>query len=148
MQKREKAVTFKGNPLTLVGPQLKVGDNAPNFACVTSGLEVIWTTTPWTLPANLGITLNEQFEYVALKAGEEYYIVASRLADDVEKACGVKAEKRIALSREALVAALRYYGGKPVELIESPQQALAGDQLSESPRLESCRFDLSRLAAK
>src|SRR6266849_4251336 len=31
---------------------------------------VIWTTTPWTLPANLGITLNESFDYVALKAGE------------------------------------------------------------------------------
>ena len=65
---------------------------------------VIWTTTPWTLPANLGITLNEQFEYIALKAGEDYYIVASRLADDVEKACGVKADKRIALSRAAFKA--------------------------------------------
>src|SRR5438270_7166689 len=41
MQKRANAVTFKGNPLTLVGPQLKAGDQAPDFACVTSGLEVI-----------------------------------------------------------------------------------------------------------
>jgi thiol peroxidase len=41
MQKREKAVTFKGNPLTLIGPQLKVGDKAPDFACCTSGLEII-----------------------------------------------------------------------------------------------------------
>lgn len=41
MQKREKAVTFKGNPLTLVGPQLKAGDSAPDFACVSAGLEVI-----------------------------------------------------------------------------------------------------------
>jgi thiol peroxidase len=31
MEKRAKAVTFKGNPLTLVGPQLKVGDKAPEF---------------------------------------------------------------------------------------------------------------------
>ncbi len=29
--KREKAVTFKGNPITLVGPELKVGDKAPDF---------------------------------------------------------------------------------------------------------------------
>ena len=42
---------------------------------------VIWTTTPWTLPANLGISLNETFDYVALKVGDHYYIVASRLAD-------------------------------------------------------------------
>lgn len=41
MQKRADAVTFKGKPLTCVGPQLKAGDQAPNFACVTSGLEVV-----------------------------------------------------------------------------------------------------------
>ena len=41
MQKRANAVTFKGNPLTLVGPQLKPGDSAPDFACVTSGLEIM-----------------------------------------------------------------------------------------------------------
>lgn len=41
MQKRSNAITFKGNPLTLVGPQLKPGDKAPDFACVTSSLEVI-----------------------------------------------------------------------------------------------------------
>jgi isoleucyl-tRNA synthetase len=65
---------------------------------------VIWTTTPWTLPANLGITVNEAFEYVALKAGGDYYIVAARLAGVVEEACTLKLEKRIALSREALKA--------------------------------------------
>jgi thiol peroxidase len=41
MQKRPNAVTFKGNPLALVGPQLKPGDKAPDFACVTSALEVM-----------------------------------------------------------------------------------------------------------
>jgi isoleucyl-tRNA synthetase len=65
---------------------------------------LIWTTTPWTLPANLGIALNETFDYVALKAGDKYYIVAERLADAVEAACGLKADKRIAIDREALKA--------------------------------------------
>jgi thiol peroxidase len=41
MQERPNAVTFKGNPLTLVGPQLKAGDKAPDFACVNSSLEII-----------------------------------------------------------------------------------------------------------
>jgi thiol peroxidase len=40
MQKRANAVTFKGNPLTLVGPQLKPGDKAPDFACL-SGLDMV-----------------------------------------------------------------------------------------------------------
>jgi thiol peroxidase len=34
MQKRPNAVTFKGNPVTLVGPQLKAGDKAPDFDCL------------------------------------------------------------------------------------------------------------------
>ncbi len=34
MEKRQNAVTFKGNPVTLVGPQLKKGDRAPDFACL------------------------------------------------------------------------------------------------------------------
>lgn len=41
MQKRPNAVKFKGNPLTLIGPQLKAGDKAPDFACVTNSLEVV-----------------------------------------------------------------------------------------------------------
>ncbi len=41
MTKRQGAVTFKGNPLTLVGPQLKAGDAAPDFACVNTSLEVV-----------------------------------------------------------------------------------------------------------
>jgi thiol peroxidase len=41
MQKRPNAVTFKGKPYTLVGPQLKPGDQAPDFACVSSSLEIV-----------------------------------------------------------------------------------------------------------
>jgi thiol peroxidase len=41
MQTRANAVTFKGNPLACVGPELKAGDKAPDFACVTPGLEVV-----------------------------------------------------------------------------------------------------------
>ena len=65
---------------------------------------VIWTTTPWTLPANLGISLNAAFDYVALKAGDRYYIVAERLADAVAKECSLAVDKRIAIGRDALKA--------------------------------------------
>jgi thiol peroxidase len=36
---RPQAVTLKGNPLTLVGPELKVGDRAPDFTAVTRDLK-------------------------------------------------------------------------------------------------------------
>ena len=38
MSKRTGAVTFKGNPITLVGPELKPGDAAPDFKALNSGL--------------------------------------------------------------------------------------------------------------
>ena len=38
MSKRTGAVTFKGNPVTLVGPELKPGDAAPDFKALSSGL--------------------------------------------------------------------------------------------------------------
>ena len=40
---------------------------------------LIWTTTPWTLPANLGIAVHPDFEYVAFESGDEVYIVAAEL---------------------------------------------------------------------
>ncbi|HMF57591.1 MAG TPA: isoleucine--tRNA ligase [Pyrinomonadaceae bacterium] len=57
---------------------------------------LIWTTTPWTLPANLGIAVNPNFEYAAFENGEEVYIVASELLDDVAKKCGIGKNEQIA----------------------------------------------------
>lgn len=50
---------------------------------------VIWTTTPWTLPANLAICLHPDIEYCAVQAGTETYIMASLLAPVALEACGV-----------------------------------------------------------
>ncbi len=44
---------------------------------------VIWTTTPWTLPANLAIALHPDFEYAAVKVGDETWIVAKELVEQV-----------------------------------------------------------------
>ncbi|MEK6282853.1 MAG: isoleucine--tRNA ligase [Acidobacteriota bacterium] len=48
---------------------------------------LIWTTTPWTLPANLGIAVHPDFEYSAFEHGEEVYIVASELLETVIEKC-------------------------------------------------------------
>ncbi|HTR50149.1 MAG TPA: isoleucine--tRNA ligase [Kofleriaceae bacterium] len=50
---------------------------------------VIWTTTPWTLPANLAIVAHPQFEYVAIPHGGEELIVAKSLAEAFGKATGI-----------------------------------------------------------
>jgi thioredoxin-dependent peroxiredoxin len=41
---RKGVVTFKGNPITLVGPELKAGDAAPGFTCVGAGLSIVSLT--------------------------------------------------------------------------------------------------------
>ena len=50
---------------------------------------LIWTTTPWTLPANLGIAVHPDFDYVAMESGDEVYIVAAELMDSVVAKCGI-----------------------------------------------------------
>lgn len=51
---------------------------------------VIWTTTTWTLPGNVAISVNPEFVYAIVKAGNENYIVAKELAEDTMKAAGIK----------------------------------------------------------
>ena len=50
---------------------------------------LIWTTTPWTLPANLGIAVHPDFEYVAFASGDEVYIAAAELLEVVTARCGL-----------------------------------------------------------
>lgn len=46
---------------------------------------IIWTTTPWTLPANLGISVHPELEYAIVKVNDEKYIIASELFETVAK---------------------------------------------------------------
>jgi len=49
---------------------------------------VIWTTTPWTLPANLAVAYNKEFQYVKATVGAEHYIVFRSLLPKVAEKCG------------------------------------------------------------
>src|SRR5207344_1936082 len=49
---------------------------------------LIWTTTPWTIPANLGICYNPRFPYVAVDVNGDVYIVARELLNATAEACG------------------------------------------------------------
>src|SRR5271163_3769505 len=57
---------------------------------------IIWTTTPWTLPASMAVAFHPDEEYVALESGGEVYIVASKLAADVAAKCNLGDPKPIA----------------------------------------------------
>ncbi len=49
---------------------------------------VIWTTTPWTLPANLAVAYNSTFSYSLVQVGEEQFIVSAMLLSAVAEKCG------------------------------------------------------------
>ena len=49
----------------------------------------IWTTTPWTLPANQAVCLHPDFDYAFVRVGDEVLVIAEKLVDAVAKACGL-----------------------------------------------------------
>lgn len=49
---------------------------------------VIWTTTPWTIPANMGITVNPDLDYVVLESAGEKYVVAEALLPSLREKLG------------------------------------------------------------
>ena len=54
---------------------------------------LIWTTTPWTLPANVAIALKGDYDYVVFASDGEAYIVAEALLPSVASALGIKEPK-------------------------------------------------------
>ncbi|WP_461247374.1 isoleucine--tRNA ligase [Treponema sp. R6D11] len=68
---------------------------------------IIWTTTTWTLPANVAISLNPLFDYVLVEAGGEKYIVAESLLDSTMQAGGIDDYK-----------VLKTFKGQELDLVE------------------------------
>ncbi|MDR1133968.1 MAG: isoleucine--tRNA ligase [Synergistaceae bacterium] len=50
---------------------------------------IIWTTTPWTLPASLAVAVHPDFEYAFFETGGRVYLIASELRDEVSKDTGI-----------------------------------------------------------
>jgi isoleucyl-tRNA synthetase len=57
---------------------------------------LIWTTTPWTIPANVAIAFHPKFEYVAVEVAGDVYIVALELLKTVAEKLGWVDSKVIA----------------------------------------------------
>ena len=75
-------------PITDSDTLKKIGNpQGPTFV-------VIWTTTPWTLPANLGVCLGADLDYGVFRSDGEFLIIADALRESVEKDCGVSLTKQ------------------------------------------------------
>ncbi|HVR43852.1 MAG TPA: isoleucine--tRNA ligase [Thermoanaerobaculia bacterium] len=69
---------------------------------------VIWTTTPWTLPANLAITLHPELEYAVVRVGDEAFVVARELLGTVGAKFGWTGPKAEKIFRGAAFERLGY----------------------------------------
>ena len=74
--------------------KFEVKDDKSKFAGMVDDISkvyfVIWTTTTWTLPGNLAISLNPDFQYSLVKVNDEVYIVATELVENVMKVAEVE----------------------------------------------------------
>jgi len=68
---------------------------------------LIWTTTPWTLPANLAVAYNKALQYVRVEVGGEKYIVFRGLLAGIAEKCGWTGHTESPLETETL-AKLQY----------------------------------------
>ena len=74
----------KTSPSIYVAFEVKDGQGKlPNDAAI-----VIWTTTPWTLPANLGISVHPDFDYAVVETGGRHFVLAAGLLDTASKEIG------------------------------------------------------------
>ena len=64
---------------------------------------VIWTTTPWTLPANLAVCLHPEFQYSAVEIGGEVYVVAEKLLSKLVSEWDIKEHKVLGSCLQASV---------------------------------------------
>lgn len=63
---------------------------------------VIWTTTPWTLPANLAIAFHPDFDYVAIEKEDEVYIVAEGRLEALKERIGLSGKVLLKVSGKDL----------------------------------------------
>ncbi|MFD2672290.1 isoleucine--tRNA ligase [Marinicrinis sediminis] len=56
---------------------------------------IIWTTTPWTLPANLGISVHPDFDYVLVEADGRKFVLAEGLLEQVQQEIGWEQVQKI-----------------------------------------------------
>ncbi|MGG4141719.1 isoleucine--tRNA ligase [Paenibacillus algorifonticola] len=99
------------------------------FKLAVSGESVLaWTTTPWTLPANVALAVNPELEYVRVASGGEVYIVAKNLVESVfkeehEVLSSLKGSELVGQSYEP---PFRYV------TVENAHKVIAGDFVSDT----------------
>ncbi|HEV2323162.1 MAG TPA: isoleucine--tRNA ligase, partial [Terracidiphilus sp.] len=99
----EAEVEYENHTSPSIYVRYRLTSPPENIAPELAGRDVstiIWTTTPWTLPASLAVAFHPDFEYVALAAGAAadapVYILAASLAEQAAAACRLSETRELA----------------------------------------------------
>ena len=99
----EAEVEYENHSSPSIYVRYRLTSPAESIAPELAGRDVyaiIWTTTPWTLPASLAVAFHPEFEYVALASGAAgdapVYIVAASLTEQVAAACSLREPRELA----------------------------------------------------
>lgn len=88
----EAEIEYAEDPCHSIYVKFNVTDDLGKLTAMGAELEktyfVIWTTTTWTLPANVAICVGPDFEYSLVKSGEEYFVIATELVKSTMEARG------------------------------------------------------------
>lgn len=99
----EAEIEYGEDPCHSIYVKFKVTDDMGKLAALGADLDktyfVIWTTTTWTLPANLAICVGPNYEYSLLKANGEYYVMATDLAPSVFEDAGIADYETVGIIR-------------------------------------------------
>ena len=94
-------VDFEACDMEAVGRVFGVElDQRPSF--------MIWTTTPWTLPANLAVAVSPRIRYALVRVDGNITVIAEELVDRVTKAAAAESVERLASADGSSLVALTY----------------------------------------
>ena len=90
----EAEIEYAEDPCHSIYVKFGVTDDKGKLSALGAEVEktyfVIWTTTTWTLPANLAICVGPDYDYGVYKANGEYYVMATELAANSFKAAKIE----------------------------------------------------------
>ncbi|MCD8026625.1 MAG: isoleucine--tRNA ligase [Clostridiales bacterium] len=90
----EAEIEYAEDPYHSIYVKFNVTDDLGKFSAM--GIDpkkvyfVIWTTTTWTLPANVAICVGPSFDYVVVKSNDEYYVMAEELYKEAMEAAEIE----------------------------------------------------------
>jgi isoleucyl-tRNA synthetase len=69
---------------------------------------IIWTTTPWTIPANLAVAFHPDFDYALVRAGGVHYLLFDGLVERTMQKCGIAEFERVKTFKGSEIEGMKF----------------------------------------